>query len=328
MSLKGKVVYIFLSCILSIIFVNRKSIVALIAAIFLLFICYRKIGKQFAIIMICFFLFFNFHKTVKIDESLNETYVDDTFQVEDVKPSYIIIKKESKYIVYLNDTSELKKGNVLHIKGTYKLVSKDLDIDVFDFSEYLNNQRIFYEIEIVDLKIINDRQNLQASIIDMLTLNLSSESYTMTKMLLFNDKYSSLENYNNLVEISAVHLFVVSGFHISFLITLIKKIFKKSEKIGIIVSFVFTGFYVWLLSFSIGALRAFISYFIIMFSNKKLNQLDGVAIAGIITLLIEPLNIFNYSFIMSYLITFVIVLFSKTLKKQNKILQPFILSII
>ena len=56
------------------------------------------------------------------------------------------------------------------------------------------------------------------------------------------------------------------------------------------------------------------------------DKLDCLSISGIILLLIEPLNVFNYSFIMSFVLTFAIIVSSKILKRYNKIIQTILLS--
>ena len=139
----------------------------------------------------------------------------------------------------------------------------------------------------------------------------------MTKMLLFNDKSVDEVAYDNLKEINAIHLFVVSGFHISFFYSLITKLFKKKSVVGKIIGLIVCSFYVFLLDFSLSATRALISLFINKLFSKYFNKLDAISIAGLILLVIEPLNLFSYSFIMSFVMVYVITFSNAFLYKKN-----------
>ena len=132
----------------------------------------------------------------------------------------------------------------------------------------------------------------------------------------------------NLKEINAVHLFVVSGFHISFIYSIINKLIKTKKIISNIISLLICCFYVYLLNFSISALRAVLTIGISTFFKDKLNALDSLSISGILILLIEPLNVFNYSFIMSFLLTFTIIICNKILKRYNKVFQMLLISLV
>lgn len=327
MSIKGKIIYILISSILAICFINNKEYVLLLCELLLCIICFKKFDIKMVIITIVVFSFFCVYRTNKIDDSKNNTYIEEVLTIKEVKPSYIIASHDYNYIIYLKDTTKFNTNNKIEVKGMIKSLQKDLDIDVFEFVDYLKNKRVYYQIETNYVNIVESTTLLSEKIVNVITYNLKDESKAMTKMLLFNDKYIDEVNYENLKQINALHLFVVSGFHISFLFSLIK-IIIKNEKISTVISFLICGFYVYLLNFSIGALRAFLSTLFIKLFNKYINQLDAVSLSGIITLLIEPLNVFNYSFIMSYLMTCVIVLSSKTLKKYSKITQALIISVI
>ena len=328
MSMKGKFFFFFLSILLSIIFINQKLYVLLALFLVLLIYCYKKFDIKYSLLMICFFVFFCFYRVNRIDESLNNQYVDSSYEIIEIKQTYIIIKDENKYIVYLDDTTIYEVGNIISIKGKIILLEKDLELDVFEFKEYLNNKRIHYQIQPYKINVIDKKVKLSHKIINVVTSKLSKESFKMTKMLLFNDKNIDQETYNNLKDISAIHLFVVSGFHISFLCSIIYKVFKNKEKVSLVISFVVTLFYVFLLDFAISALRAFLMTFLYKLFKTHINKLDSLSISGIIILLIEPLHVFNYSFIMSFLMAFVITLSSKTLFRYNKVMQAILLSLI
>ena len=329
MSLKGSIFYLFLSAILGIGFAYTHSIIIIVASIILLIIIFKKFSYQNAIIFVVIFLFFNLYRINKEPIVKNDDF-NNVVIVEETKPSYMIVYSKDnkcKYLVYLEEeTFQIK--DQLSIKGNIKKIENDLELDVFDFKEYLNHQRVFFELEPIEIDVVKTNQSLSNNIVNKLTSKLTDESYAMTKMLLFNDKYADVETYNALKNINALHLFVVSGFHISFFFNLIMKIFKKKKNIGYIIAFSIISIYVFLLDFSISATRALLTLILITFCNKIFNRLDCISLTGLLFLLIEPLNIFNYSFIMTYLMTITITFSSNALKDYHKIIQLLVNSLI
>ena len=327
MSLKGFSFYLFLTALLTILLVNEKNYLLLIPLLVIFIIFIKKYGFALFLLLVTVFGIFSFYKVNKVDE-VNTTYIQEEFVVLTTKEKYLIVENdEIKYLIYY-DKQDISVDDEVYIQGQVKKLEKDLELDVFEFSSYLAHQRVYYEIEIYDIKIIQANQSFSNKIKDYLLSNLENESYVMCKMLLFNDKYASIENYNDLKEINALHLFVVSGFHISFFYTLITKLFKKHEKLGVFIGLSICLFYVFLLDFSISATRAFLSLLLSKCFFKFFNQLDIISIPGIILLVIEPLNVYNYSFILSFLMVFTIAFITKFISKQNKIIQAILLSFI
>lgn len=330
MSIKNIFFFIFVSSLLAISFAYNKSFFIIIGFIFLIVLAFKKFGYKIPIILVGVFLFFSFYRINRIDKTLNNTSISCNATIYEVKNTYILIKDENNnnYFVYIKDDISYQKEDIISIDGQIKLIENDLELDVFDFKEYLNNKRVYYQISDYKINIIKKDNSLSAKIIDFITKRLKGNSLSMTKMLLFSDKTADVETYNNLKEINALHLFVVSGFHISFFFNLLQLIFKKNKYLKIIIPISFIFFYVFLLDFSISATRAFLTLILSLLFKKHLNKLDCISITGILFLLIEPLNIFNYSFIMSYLMTITITFTSNAIKNQNKLLQLLITSLI
>lgn len=330
MPISGFFILIFLSAIFSILFLYYKSIIILLCFIALVIFAYKKYHILHSFLLIICFIFFQFYKVnniVNIEKKNNVTLNAKVYVVEE---KYALVKSDNiNYLIYYDSSKlTLNEDNTIMIKGDIKQIEKSLDIDVFDFSTYLKNKRVFYQIEYSEITIIDNSLKFSHKIVSSLLKNLKDESYMMSKMLIFNDSSANLQAYESLKEIQAIHLFVVSGFHISFLFKLISKLFGFNKKLATIISFVFCLFYIFLLDFSISATRAFLSLFLSVFANKYLNRLDFVTIPGILFLLIEPLNIFNYSFIMTFVMTITIILTSNALKNNNKIINSLIIALV
>lgn len=327
MSIKGLSFYAFILAIISIIIANSKCYYLIILTIIILIYLLKKYDSKSFVCFLLISLFFMFYKTNERPQ-LNSDTVNQEMEVVEVKEKYLIVQANNiNYLVYQNENKYYVK-DIVSIKGSVKQIENDLDIDVFEFASYLKNKRVFYEIESEKIELISNNKTLSSKIIDKCLINLKNSSYKMTKMLLFNDKNADIETYNNLKEISAVHLFVVSGFHISFLFNILSFIFKPFKKVSNIIALIVCFFYVYLLDFSISATRALISLILSKLFNKRFNKLDYIGIPGLLFLLIEPLYIYNYSFIMSFLLVSVITLSNKILSKKNKIVQTILLSCI
>ena len=246
MSIKGLPFYLFLSAIISILIINSNAYILLIIQLAIFVIVFKKHGKKEMWITIAVFSLFLIYRPNEKPVVI-QTYIEQEYQVKEAKEKYMIVSAERvNYLVYYIDEQQFDTNDKIKIKGIIKEVEKDLDADVFEFKDYLEKKRVFYEIESYEIKIKDQGFSLSTIIVNFATSKLLNESYDMTKMLLFNDKYADIDSYNNLIEISAVHLFVVSGFHISFFFTLITKLIKN-KKAGTIAGLVICTFYVFLL---------------------------------------------------------------------------------
>lgn len=330
MSIKGFFIYAFIVAIISVLAINLKAYYLYAILLFILFLTYKKFDIVNCFLLIIISMFFSFYR--KNEVNISNNYIESNVTIKSATNTYLIVNDNKiNYLIYKdkNDINTYYQGNTIYVKGSIQEIENDLELDVFEFKDYLKYKRVFYQIIPDDeIKIIDDKVPLNQKIINTLTKNLQNESYSMCKMLLFNDKNADIATYNNLKEINAIHLFVVSGFHISFLFKLISLIFKKNKMLQNIIGSIISFAYVFILSFQLSALRALLSAFINKFFNKFLNTIDAVSISGLIILLIEPLNIFNYSFIMSFLMTYIVIISSHIIKNKNPLIKSLLISLL
>ena len=160
MSLKGSIFYLFLSAILGIGFAYTHSIIIIVASIILLIIIFKKFSYQNAIIFVVIFLFFNLYRINKEPIVKNDDF-NNVVIVKETKPSYMIVYSKDnkcKYLVYLEEeTFQIK--DQLSIKGNIKKIENDLELDVFDFKEHLNHQRVFFELEPIEIDVVKTNQS-------------------------------------------------------------------------------------------------------------------------------------------------------------------------
>lgn len=159
---------------------------------------------------------------------------------------------------------------------------------------------------------INNSYNQQtSSFINMIVLNVkNSLSYPM---------------YDKLVDLSIVYMVVISGFHLTILKYVIKKVFKNKVISNTInISFIF--FYCFLLKFSLSAMRVLLCLLIKLISKNKVNKYDILGISGLILIFLNPNASINYGFCLSYLCTCVIY-FIFDLKIENVFWEKVLINV-
>ncbi len=123
--------------------------------------------------------------------------------------------------------------------------------------------------------------------------------------------------YQQLSQLSLIHLFALSGMHVHILYMMLKKglgicVHQKYAKW---LAYVFIGIYVFSIPINISLYRAFFVMVLYEIMKKWLNQLDVLSLLVIVSLLYNPYIIYNISFIFSYFIYF-IVLVTKHIKSS------------
>ena len=175
MLIKGTWIYLFLTTILSILFVYSKSILLLITIEALIIFIFIKVDYKLGIILCVVFIFF-VHYKINSKPNIDLTYVDIQAKVIEVKEKYIIVKHDNvSYLVYIQEDMSFIENDIVRIKGQIKPIEKDLDIDVFEFATYLENKRVFYSIDIDKIELINSYPSLSYKIINWLTNKLENE---------------------------------------------------------------------------------------------------------------------------------------------------------
>ena len=328
--MKGYYFFFFLSACLGILFINTKQVLFIGLNVLLLLYMYKKASIQPVLIMVGCFLFFCFYKT-NSPYHLSTTYQSYQVKVKEVKETYCIVNYKDKFILLYTEEQEIFPNDLLSFEANLKKISKDSQLVGFEFQNYLKNKRVYYQFEnINNFQILQRSKPLSLKITNFILSNLSNESQSFIALLLFNDRYIDPLAYDSLLQINALHLFVVSGFHFVFLFQLFNRIFSLFLKNkASYLSFCILFFYLYLLNFSISAFRSLFCLFFTFIDKKhRFTALDGLAFSGFILFLFEPLSIFNLSFIMSYSLAFILILSKKILKDKSKITQSLLLSFI
>ena len=317
---------LFIFIILLIISIYKINIITIGLLIFIL--VYLIIKKQNKLILIYLIIGSLIYLSSLLNENKKTCNFNEPFKVVEVHENYALVSQNNqKYLIYQDDYP-LRQGNTILIKGTLKEISKNGIPYLFSFDEYMSYKNVYYEIDYEYIKITNNSLTLSSLIKNILVKDITySKDYI--NLLLFNSKSSLIDPlYDNLIKISAVQLFVISGFHISFFKKIIDNIIKKiTKKENNIISISFIFFYLYLLNFTLSSLRAFLSIVFNLINRKyKLNysSIDINSFIGILFLLFNPKTLFLINFELSFIVVITLSLISNVKNKKSKLLGLFL----
>lgn len=237
--------------------------------------------------------------------NLNNQSIDGNFKViKTFNSSFLINYNGANILIYSKQKYELNE--YLKITGTVHKINELSSFNITNVTYlYINKpqiERIGTNIDRLG-KIINSN-------------NISSHFLN----LFLYGKSKNTELNETIRELNIAHFFTISGFHFGIIYLILNKLFSK---IKILNNFKFSIFfvlfiYLLILGFPISAFRAFLFLLLIEINKKffkdKYENLTILSAIAIIFILFNTNLLFNYSFVMSFTITFVILIVNKIFK--------------
>lgn len=294
--------YIAISIILSVLvygIYDRNSITAVILiGTYFIYLLFDK-GKEFTFLMSIFFIIgivinINYYNIIIADKFYDEIRIVET------KSYYTIGEYKGRRFYVQSDASNIKLGDKLFIKGI--------------FEEKLDKEKgIIGSIEIIKSKKLNrgltgKLYDTREEIYKKLEDNLGKRKAGLVSSLAFGySDYLDGEDKEDMRSFGIIHVISVSGLHVALIFSILSKFFnKKLSILGAILYVVFTG-----APFS--SIRSIIM--IICLSSafsvrKNYNPLASLSLSALIITLLKPYAPFQLGFILSFLATFGIIIFS------------------
>lgn len=258
----------------------------------------------------------------------------------DLKISRFENTKVTYYFKELSELLKIKKvlrlGDKISLTGNTKKPRERSVPNTFDYRHYLRIKHINYLFEgekIVSLKRNNNVYYMLKNTIYNYINHFKSKSYI--KMLLIGDTSEvNKKIIDSFRENGISHLFAISGTQVTLLAEIIIKSLKKmrcSEKLGYIMSNIFTFCYLFITNSPPAVLRAVLSFLLSSINKYNYFYISSVNIFLLtlaITLLINPFYIYDLGFLYSYIISFSLILCSKILDSSKKFKTLLLTSII
>ena len=257
-----------------------------------------------------------------INDKQIEGYIYDC-QVGDNKTVFKIKGKENILITYYDNLS-CKFGQKIKATGEIKIQNQNTNFNLFNYQNYLLSEKINYTFLATKLEIVSHKTNIFYQIKNSLynhTKKFKTKTY-LNALVLGNDNNIN-DNVKNSYQINGIsHLLAISGAQITMfsclLLFLLNKIFTKN--ISYFLTILILIFYLFITNFQASILRATI-FFIIITINKqfelKVDTLTLLVITCAILLIYNPFYIYNLGFLLSFVITFYLIAFSKIIRQKR-----------
>lgn len=318
-------------------FIHYLYIIPLILYIIYLLI-FKLFNKYTFILIILTLSLFTLRINIKSSISINTNTLTVNIKEAEYSDNYTkyIAKYNLEYvIIYDYNKTTYIEGDNIEVSGDIKDISNFND---FDYVTYSKSKRIYKTISAKSINYINHSNNLyylRYLIESRYKNNMDNIEYTYFNSLILAKSISDESLADNIQTLGISYMFVVSGFHISFMVLIIEKILKlfikKNDLVIDIISISIIFIYSILTGFPIGILRAFLML-IVRKLNKRCNllltNLDIVSITFIISIFINPLFIFQAAFKYSFITTLFIILSSSLIKTNNKVLNAYLTTIL
>lgn len=272
--------------------------------------------------------------TVIEEEKESEYYnnyivkINNINEKENYKNICLLIKiKKNKN----TENKKLKYGDLIFISGLFEHATTRRNYKGFDYSQYLKTKDIYgiCKTDVNSLKVLKENScfvtnmwinKLRNALKNNLRTLLPSDTASIAIALFLGD--SSLiedtqkQTFSNA---SLSHVLAISGMHVTYVIVgcswILNRFDKRKSKYVFIV---FLIFFAQLVGGSPSVIRAVIMSSIMIASKifyRKSDVINNISISCFIILIINPYNILNLGFQLSFLGTLGIVLFNKKIEE-------------
>lgn len=156
---------------------------------------------------------------------------------------------------------------------------------------------------------------LRSNLSDYLDQHYNKDTSVYLKLLLLNIKTYKHEIINKLNNLNIIHLFVVSGIHISILNSLISKLLRKLRITNFIVNITTMLFLCYLSGFSISIIRVIINFIIKTFWKHK-NSFNTNLVTSIVINCLFINEVHNYGYLLSIICSLYITFLTNIIKSK------------
>ncbi len=296
-------------------------------ALYLIFIF-----KRFKFILISSLIFISiiFLECIFIN-NIKEPKEEITLKIEDVDDNGYIAKNFLYKIKITEKNTNYIPGDIVKFELKYDEIKEKSYENQFDYKEYLKSNKILYKAYSNNSTKIRSGFSLNLlkyRYMNYLKDKLDENTFMYIKAIVFaeNDISSDLKEGYSILGIS--HILAISGLHImlifNFLSFILNKLFRiYQKKIPLLLIFI----YVASIGFKESALRALLFLLIGALNEKgeaKYTKLDILSISFIIMILKWPFIFNNLGFILSFLVSFILIFSNEIIKTKYKLLNLYL----
>ncbi|NQZ29540.1 MAG: ComEC/Rec2 family competence protein [Mycoplasmatales bacterium] len=276
----------------------------IVIVLFLLLVYYPKL-------LITTFILVFIYLLIKylLDVKYVDKYINGNYTVISKLKMGSIIKVDGQRVL-VKSTEDINPGDVISLSGH---IIKIKNINNFDIVTYLKTKQIMSQIYPKTLSIIT----FNKSFFNLAHLYVKTGPQiwrSVAPLLLLGEHTKDTKELFELTkELSVVHLFVISGFHIGIIYKIILWVFKKLHIYYFeLFSLLPLILYVFLLNWTIPAIRALLFISVMTFKGKisKISHrtnLDVLGVVGILLMIWNPYIDSSISFHLTFLASITII---------------------
>lgn len=296
--------------------------------------------KKLKIILVfSFLILFLYNLNYKSKYNLNDTDIKgiiDKYKITNNKLE-LEIKGKERIICNLYFKTDLEKeefskkiklGQTVNLKGKMNIPKENSTKNLFNYRKYLKSKKIYYTFTIEKIKI-SDNKNFLYTIKNNLIKRINNLNSPYLYAFILGDTSFIETNIKSTYQTNGIsHLLAISGMHITLLFSTIYKLLNKIKKtkINLFIVSIILIFYLFLVNFTPSSIRSGLMFIILNF-NKKIKSYQILFFILVLLLCINPYYIYNNGFILSFVVSFYILIF-KSLIKGNYFSKLFMTSFI
>ncbi len=281
------------------------------------------------------------YAVVKHDLEINEEYIKFIAKSDLQKYSFIYFFNEPLNVNEQNTLKErINYGTVIQL-NSYEIDEIENMYNnrySFNYENYMLSQRINKQFVIGDSDVVGHKNNfiyMLKNYRDKL-VNKINEVYPSNSIyinsLVLGEKLEDEEVKDQIINLGIIQLFTISGMHINFIIGILKRIAKfikiKDDHIRIILFFILPVYTVFA-NFGMSVVRAVEMFlFTELFKRDNISSFDIWYFVFLLNVFLNPYNILNIGFILSYFITLFLILNNEVFQsnKTKAVLKNFLIT--
>ena len=291
----------------------------------------------------CIFLLIIINKKIDVPILTNNSYelIINDYKINDKMITIYFDNIIGKYYVDNDDKiknfkSNYSFGDKIYIEGEISVPNNNTIPNNFNYKDYLYHKYIYYIIKIDKIKIISKNDNIFLNIKNSIYKRIDTIKYNdyLYAFILGKSYYIESEVLNNYKINGITHLFALSGLHVSMFSSIILFILKKiklNEKLSYIITSLFLIFFAFIASFTPSIVRSVLFFILSSINNVYYLYIKPKYLLYIvfsILIFINPFYIYDTGFILSFCISFFILLFNEKNKINNNLLSILVISIL
>ena len=291
----------------------------------------------------CIFLLININKKIDVPIFTNNSYelIINDYKINDKMITIYFDNIIGKY--YVDNDEKVKEfkdnysfGDKIYIEGEISVPNNNTIPNNFNYKDYLYHKYIYYIIKIDKIKMISKNDNIFLNIKNSIYKRIETIKYNdyLYAFILGKSYYIDSEVLNNYKINGITHLFALSGLHVSMFSSIILFILKKiklSEKLSYFITSLFLIFFAFIASFTPSIVRSVLFFILSSINNVYYLYIKPKYLLYIvfsILIFINPFYIYDTGFILSFCISFFILLFNEKNKINNNLLSILVISIL